>query len=231
MQDPGSINRIIRSALDSFFIKDYDTAINELKSAEVLDRENPEILYNIAIAYCRLEFYNSAVEYLKKVLSLELKFIDSVTVKKLIAYCHINMGDFTSALTTLNEINSGDFTDTQVLSMTGYCHEKTGNYDAALDFHKKVLNLDKHNLNSINAFAYISAQKGKNLDKAMQLAKFICGKDKNNAAFVDTLGYIFLKAGKLKEAEAQLKKAAIIAPFSLEIQDHIKELNLLKKNL
>lgn len=231
MEDQGSIKKSIRSALDSFFIKDYDTAINELKSIEVLDRENPEILYNIAIAYCRLEFYNSAIEYFEKVLSLKLKFVDSITVKKLISYCCINMGDFTSALTALNEINSSDFTDTQVLSMTGYCHEKTGNYDAALEFHKKVLNMDKQNLNSINAFAYISAQQGKNLDKALQLAKFICGKDKSNAAFVDTLGYILLKMGKLKEAEAHLKKAAIIAPFSVEIQDHIKELNLLKKKL
>jgi len=231
MEDPGNINRIIKSALDSFFIKDYDSAINELKSAEVLDRENPEILYNIAIAYCRLEFYNSAIEYFEKVLSLKLKFVDSITVKKLISYCYINMGDFTSALTSLNEINSSDIIDTQVLSMTGYCHEKTGNFDAALEFHKKVLNSDKHNLNSINAFAYISAQQGKSLDKALQLAKFICGKDKSNAAFVDTLGYIFLKMGKLKEAEAQLKKAAIIAPFSIEIQNHIAELNLLKKKL
>lgn len=231
MEDPGSINRIIRSALDSFFIKDYDTAINELKSAEVMDRENPEILYNIGIAYCRLEFYNSAIEYFKKVLSIKLKFIDSVTVKKLISYCYINMEDFTSALSSLDDIKPEDIIDTQVLAMKGYCYEKTGSLDTALEFHKKVLNSEKDNLNSINAFAYISARQGKNLDKALKLAKFICGKDKSNAAFVDTLGYILLRMGKLKEAESYLKKAEIMAPFSEEIKDHLAELDLLKKKL
>lgn len=231
MEDPGSINRIIRSALDSFFIKDYDTAINELKSAEVMDRDNPEILYNIAIAYCRLEFYNSAIEYLDKVLSLKLKFIDSVTVKKLIAYCHINMGDFKAALTSLESIKSGELTDTQVLSMKGYCYEKAGSFEKALELHKEVLNRDKNNLNSINAFAYISAQQGKNIDKALKLAEFIYRKDRNNPAFADTLGYVLLKSGKLKEAESYLKKAEIMAPFSEEIKDHLAELDLLKKKL
>jgi len=231
MEDPGNMQKIIRSALDSFFIKDYDTAINELKSAEVLDRDNPEILYNIAIAYCRLEFYNSAIEYFEKVLSHKLTFIDSATVKKLIAYCHIKMWNFKAALTSLDSIKSGEAGDTQILSMKGYCCEKTGNFDKALELHKEVLIRDKNNLNSINAFAYISAQQGKNLDKALKLAEFICRKERNNAAFADTLGYVLLRSGRLKEAESYLKKAEIMAPFSPEIRGHMAELELLKKKL
>ena len=131
MDDLTGINKIIKSALDSFFIKDYDTAINELKSAEVLDRENPEILYNIAVAYCRMEFYNQALDYFKKVLSLKMTYIDSTKVKKLIAYCYINMDKYKPALQFLNQLTGDEIKDPQILSMKAYCHEKTGSFDKA----------------------------------------------------------------------------------------------------
>jgi len=231
MDDLAGINKIIKSALDSFFIKDYDTAINELKSAEVLDRENPEILYNIAVAYCRMEFYNQALDYFKKVLSLKMTYIDSAKVKKLIAYCYINMDKYKPALQFLNQIAGDELKDTQILSMKAYCYEKTGSFDRALSLHREILLTDKNNLNSINACAFIMAMESKNLDRALKLSEIACAKDKGNGAFFDTLGYIMLKMGRLDKAEAFLKKAEQIIPFNKEIKDHLEELTLVKKKL
>jgi tetratricopeptide (TPR) repeat protein len=229
MDDLTGITKIIKSALDSFFIKDYDSAISELKSAEVLDRENPEILYNIAVAYCRMEFYNQALDYFKKVLSLKMTYIDSTKVKKLIAYCYINMEKYKPALQFLNHLEGNELKDLQILSMKAYCHEKTGSPDKALSLHRKILFMDKNNLNSINACAFIMAKDAKNLDKALKLAEIACSKDKGNGAFFDTLGYIMLKMGNLDKAEAYLKKAEQIIPFNEEIKEHLKKLYLLKK--
>jgi tetratricopeptide (TPR) repeat protein len=231
MDDLTGINKIIKSALDSFFIKDYDTAINELKSAEVLDRENPEILYNIAVAYCRMGFYNQALDYFKKVLLLKMTYIDSTKVKKLIAYCYINMEKYKPALQFLNQLTGDELKDVQILSMKAFCHEKTGSLDKALRLHREILLMDKKNLNSINACAFIMAKEAKNLDKALKLAEMACSKDKSNGAFFDTLGYIMLKMGKLDKAEAYLKKAEQIIPFNSEIKEHLEELNMLKKKL
>lgn len=231
MDDLTGINKIIKTALNSFFIKDYDSAINELKSAEVLDRENPEILYNIAVAYCRMEFYNQALEYFHRVLALKLTFIDLIKVKKLTAFCYINMGKYNSALQYLNQINTEELKDTQILAMKAYCHEKKGDPDKALSLHRAVLLIDKKNLNSINACAFIMAKESKNLDKALKLAQIACNSDKGNGAFFDTLGYIMLKMGKLNKAEGYLKKAEQIIPFNDEIKEHLKELYILKKKL
>ncbi len=231
MDDLTGINKIIKSALDSFFIKDYDTAISELKSAEVLDRENPEILYNIAVAYCRMGFYNQALNYFKKVLSLKMTYIDSTKVKKLIAYCYINMDKYKSALQFLNQLTGDKLKDPQIIAMQAYCYEKTGNPEKALSLHREILFIDKNNLNSINACAFIMAKDTGNLDKALKLAEIACSKDKGNGAFFDTLGYIMMKMGKLDKAEAYLKKAEQIIPFNEEIKEHLKELSLLQKKL
>lgn len=231
MDDLTGINKIVKSALDSFFIKDYDTAINELKSAEVLDRENPEILYNIAVAYCRMNFYNQALDYFKKVLSLKMTYIDTTKVKKLIAFCYINMEKYNQALQFLNQLKNDELEDLQIISMKAYCHEKTGDPGMALSLHKKIIHKDRNNLNSINACAFIMAKESENLDKALRLAEIACSKDKGNGAFFDTLGYIMLKLGKLDKAEAYLKKAEQIIPFNQEIKEHLDELNMLKKKL
>jgi tetratricopeptide (TPR) repeat protein len=115
--------------------------------------------------------------------------------------------------------------------MKAYCHEKTGNPDKALSLHREILFMDKNNLNSINACAYLMAKNPENLDKALKLAQIACSKDKGNGAFFDTLGYIMLKMGNLDKAEAYLKKAEQIIPFNDEIKDHLEELSLLKKKL
>ena len=91
--------------------------------------------------------------------------------------------------------------------------------------------MDKNNLNSINACAFIMAKESKNLDRALKLAEIACTKDKGNGAFFDTLGYIMLKMGRLDKAEAYLKKAEQIIPFNNEIKEHLKELSLVKKKL
>lgn len=231
MDDMTAINKIINTAQNSFFVKDYDSAINELKSAEVLDRDNPEILYNIAIAYCRMEFYNQALEYFHKVLSLKLIFIDLIKVKKLTAFCYINIKDYVSALKYLNQINNEKLKDSQILAMKAYCHEKTGNPDMAINLHREILLIDKKNFNSINACAFIMAKQSKNLDKALKLAQIACSSDKGNGAFFDTLGYVMLKMGDLKKAEAYLKKAEQIMPFNDEIKEHLQELYLKKRKL
>ena len=228
MEDSRKIDEITRSALERFFVKDYHNAISELKSAEVIDRDNPEILYNIGIAYCRIEFYNAAIEYFNRVLSLKLQFVDSMQVKKLIAYSLIKMEKYSKALEYLNQIDSPSLKDIQIMSMAGYCYEKKGDYEKALQLHKDILKIDKKNLNSVNACAYIMAHLNIDLENALKLANYACSIERNNPAFLDTLGFALIKAGKIKEAEIYLKKAEQIMPFSEDIKNHLEELKKLK---
>jgi len=70
MDDINSIlNSLRKTALDNLFTRDYDSAIGELKKAEMIDRDNPEILFNLGISYSRKGLYKTASEYFQRVLS------------------------------------------------------------------------------------------------------------------------------------------------------------------
>lgn len=230
MDDINSIlSDIKKSAFDNLFSMDYDAAISELKKGEMLDRGNPEILFNLGIAYCRKGLFNTALDYFLKVLDLKTSFIDKASVIKNIAFVLINKREYDSALNHLNSILADYRSDVHALNMKGYCLEKKGDLKEALKIYREILLHDKSNVNSLNSTSYLMAVLGIELESSLKIAQFIYNKNSDNPAYADTLGYIHLKLGNYSEAEKYLKKAASIVPFDPEISQHLKELNNLTK--
>lgn len=223
------INSIKQSAINFIISRDYDTAIEELKRAEIIDRDNPEILYNLAISYSRKGLYKTAYDYFKKVLLLHISFIDNMHVKKNIAYCLINMHEYDKALEYIHEILKSSDEDIYALNMRGYCLEQKGLFRDALKTYREVFRYDKSNINSLNSAAYLMAKLEIELKSALKISKFVYRKDPSNPAYNDTLGYIYMKLGKYKEAERYLTHALEILPFNKEIHEHNNELNHLRK--
>ena len=83
------LNDLKKSALNNLFTDDFDSAIDNLKKAEIIDRENPEILFNLGIAYCRKGLFKTSHDYFLKVLNLQISYINTALVKKNIAFCMI----------------------------------------------------------------------------------------------------------------------------------------------
>ena len=77
------IDGFLNSALKKFLISDFDSAIRELKAAEMLDKENPEILYNLGINYCRLGLDKTAIAYFKKSFADKTLFDNIVYSRKI----------------------------------------------------------------------------------------------------------------------------------------------------
>lgn len=230
MDDINSIlNDIKKTALNDIFTGDYDSAIEDLKKAEMLDRENPEILFNLGIAYCRKGLFKTAHDYFEKVLNLKITYINSATVKKNIAFCLIKRENYIEAMALLDEVIRDFKSDVQALNMRGYCLEKKGDLKNALKAYREIFNFDRSNLNSLNSTSYLMASLGIELNSALKIAKFVYEKDKTNPAYNDTLGFVYMKLGNYDEAEKYLKKASLILPFDNEINTHINELDKLKK--
>lgn len=230
MDDINSIlNTLRKTALNNLFTRDYDSAISELKKAEMIDRDNPEILFNLGISYSRKGLHKTASDYFQRVLSLKFSFIDSVTVKKNIAYCYIKNQNYDEGLKIINEILTDYESDVPALNMKGYCLEKKGELKNALITFRKIFQYDKTNLNSLNSASYLMAMLNIELKSALKIARFVYQKDKLNPAYNDTIGYVYLKLGNLKEAEKYFKVAAAMMPFNKEISEHIKELEKSKK--
>lgn len=223
------LNTIKKTALNDLFSGDFDSAIDELKRAEMLDRENPEILFNLGIVYCRKGLFKTSYDYFRQVLQLKASFINSAVVKKNIAFCLIQTEIYDEALAYLNEVITDYKSDIHALNMRGYCLEKKGELKEALKAYREIFRYDRSNINSLNSSSYLMASLGIELNSALKIAKFVYQKNRSNPAYNDTLGFVYMKMGDYKEAEKYLKTAASMLPFNNEISAHLKELNELKK--
>ena len=218
------IASLLGSALRRFVVGDYAAAIQELKAAEVLDRDNPEVRYNLGVNYCKIGLYQTAVEYFRTLLEPSWGFIDAADVRKLLAYSLIRLNRYAEAEAHLDRAVELDPTDSTALNMKGYCLVAIGKPTDALDVYEGVLIIDNGNSNARNAIAYINANRGKDLDRALELAHAVNEEDPGNPAYLDTLGYVHMKMGRHKEARQLFSAALEKAPLSAEIIAHMKEL-------
>jgi len=222
------LNKKITSFLDSALQKnlagDYDDSIRDLKAAEVLDKNNPEILYNLGINHARKGLYRTASGYFERLVNLSATYVDIFTVRKLLAYSLIRLKDYARAEEQLDETIRLAPSDVAAHSMMGYTLEKKGDLAGAITAYRTILELDKKNHNACNSLAYILAKLGRNLPEALRLARSASESVKNSVAYMDTLGYVYLKMGDLRNAALYLGKAGRRLPFSEEIREHIKEL-------
>lgn len=225
------LNTIKKAALNDLFSGDFDSAIDELKRAEMLDRENPEILFNLGIVYCRKGLFKTAYDYFLQVLQLKTSFINSAVVKKNIAFCLIQNEVYDEALAYLNDVITDYKSDIHALNMRGYCLEKKGELKEALKAYREIFRYDRSNINSLNSSSYLMASLGIELNSALKIAKFVYQKNKSNPAYNDTIGYVYMKLGNYSESEKFLKSAQNMLPFNSEIKKHLDELNDLKNSI
>jgi tetratricopeptide (TPR) repeat protein len=219
------IESFLESALEKFLVNDYNEAIRDLKAAEVLDKDNPQILYNLGVNYSRLGLHKTACIYYEKIINLPFGYVDILSVKKLFAFSLIHLNDYSKAEKNLNEVLESSRGDVTALSMKAYCYERTKNYFEAMKLYKMIIEIDKSNFNAYNSCAYIMAETGKNLEEAYKLSFASYNFDKKNPAYMDTLGFICLKMGDLKEAKRLFGEAEKLLPFNDEIKAHILELS------
>jgi tetratricopeptide (TPR) repeat protein len=219
------IDGFLISALKKFLISDFDSAIRELKAAEMLDEENPEILYNLGINYCRLGLDKTAITYFKKLLKLKHAFIDALEVKKLLAYALVHINEYEESGQYLNDVLHYSPRDVVAMNMKGYSLEMQGKHAEALAVYGSIIEIDKKNYNAYNSIAYITILTSGDVNRSLRFAQMAHESNRENPAYLDTLGYIYLKMGKLDLAEKFLNAALERAPFSGEIKDHVRELN------
>lgn len=222
------IDGFLHSAMKKYIVRDYDSALRDLKAAEMLDKNNPEILYNIGINYSRMGLDKSAIEYFQKVIKLKQTFIDSLVIKKLLAYSRIRIKDYKESLRFINEVLELVPLDTIALNMKGYCFEAQGKYKEALHVYTMIIEHEKENFNAYNSIAYILSKSGGDLEQSLKCARIAYASDTTNPAYLDTLGFVHLKMGHVDQAWQYLTQALQKAPLSEEIRDHMNECKNLK---
>lgn len=218
----------LKSALIGINNRNYDLAIDELHAAEVLDMENPEILYNLGVAYSLKGLGKVAEKYFEKLLKSDTRSVDRLKVRKLLAYTNVLHEEYKKAIDLLKECETIMPGDSETLNMLAYCYDKSNNKQKAIETYRTVLSISKDNATAMNSLAYVLAEisdsRGEQLNEALSLAKKAIQTDPENAAYLDTLGFIYLKRNEKNLAKKFLKSAYLKMPLSSEIKLHVKEL-------
>ena len=74
-----------------------------------------------------------------------------------------------------------------------------------------------------NNLGFSLLERGGDLDEAARLIKSALDQDPKNSSTMDSWGWVLFKQGKFTEAEAALRKAAQMSPFSPEVHRHLGE--------
>jgi tetratricopeptide (TPR) repeat protein len=218
------VQDLMASALRFLSSGDSESAIEELKTANILDNGNPEVLYNLGVVHSKQGLHKTAIQYYEKILAMPSAYIEILQVKKLLAFSHILNGSYSEAVGIILSLVRSVPSDTTALSMAGYALEKAGRIDEAVKMHETVLTQDPDNINASNSLAYLYAVKNENLDKALSLAKKAHDSDPESAAYNDTIGYVYFRRGQKDPAKKHLKKAFELDPANEDIRSHLHEL-------
>lgn len=223
------IRGLLTSALQNHTFKNYNDAINNLKAAYVLDKDNPQILYNLGISYCKLGLFKTASEYFEKIMKLQSTFVDIAIVKKLSAYASINSNDLHRAEDLLLNVLTHMPRDLHSQQMLAFIYDKKEKYSDAIKLYESIIAFDPACYNAYNALAYIIAKTGHGKDKSLKYAAKALKSNHTNPAYNDTMGYVLMKIGEFQKAEKFLIKAQKLRPLNDEIKEHLIELDRMKK--
>lgn len=198
---------------------------NELKN----DKNNPELLYNLAVCCARTGNYKKCTTILEELLQRAIKYIEIDNVFRLLIYSLIQTKDYDRALEFTDERLKINLGDVRLLSFRAHIMEKKSKIQDAIQIHKNILKLKPDYKNSHNSLAYlISIQPNVSsgeLTEAMKSIKFALKEDPNNPAYLDTFGVILKLQGNKENALKAFNKALSRAGVgTAEILDHLQDL-------
>ncbi len=110
--------------------------------------------------------------------------------------------------------------DAQMRFHLGSAEDRLGNFSAAVEQFKAILEIDPNNTPAMNYLGYSWAERGENLEEAERLLRKVVAAEPESGAYLDSLGWVRFKRGDPCEAQAYLQKAIQYASDAV-IFDHL----------
>ena len=127
------IDAFLKSAISRCFAGDFSTAVEDLKAAEVLDKENPTILYNLGICYTRTGLHRTALEYFEKAVRINQQNQVSDPIPYIaIGKTYAQMGEFFSAARNVRKALEINPNNPDVYGTLGLVYFRARNYESAI---------------------------------------------------------------------------------------------------
>lgn len=101
--------------------------------------------------------------------------------------------------------------------------DQLGRYDEAIAVLRRAQALSPDHPTLQNNLGYLLLERGGDLAEAAHLIRASVEKDPQNGSVQDSWGWVLFKQGKYAEAEAALRKASELSPYSPEVRKHLGE--------
>jgi tetratricopeptide (TPR) repeat protein len=130
-----------------------------------------------------------------------------------IGYCHYQLGRYTDAKLFFNEVLKQDSLQATALSSLGGIHEREINYQKALEYYLRLIEVD-----STNSYYYkLCGLTAKKLNQPLVTLGFFSRAHQYNPGdieAIDQITFIYLSMDQLDYAEQMLQKGLSIAPHN-----------------
>ena len=110
-----------------------------------------------------------------------------------------------------------------ILIMQSTAYDQVGRSDDSLRVLREAQKADPDNPLVQNNLGYLLLDRELNLEEAAALIEASVKATPDNGNVVDSLGWAQFKLGRINEAEATLRRAAELSPFSPEVRRHLGE--------
>jgi tetratricopeptide (TPR) repeat protein len=208
-----------------FKLKRWDLAIAELLQVDT-DRfspeQNAELAYYLGLCYTKLERYDDALLYLEQVITSGADPLRAFQCRMTLAFIYTLTKRSKLAEFELNHLLSNGFESAQIYTTLAYAAFIQHQYDKAVEYYEKALELDVHNLTAMNGLGYILVDQDIDRRRGLSFCKKAVDMRPQNAAYLDSLGWAYYKNGELIEARNWLRRAFEVDSQHPEIKQHIR---------
>jgi len=197
-----------------------------LKQMVQEERGGPIELHELGVCYFLLNNYRQADLYLSDLLDRFPDYVELAAVYSLRIYCLVREKEYTTAEQLIHERLKVTENDTVILSLLAHVYEKRGQIRESIQLHRRVLNIDPDNSNSLNSAGYLLALHGKREehDEAYRYLVKALKQRPDHPAYLDSFGMLLAKKGQKENARKALMKALKQSPQNAEILGHLKEI-------
>jgi len=208
-----------------FAIKRWDRALEEflkVNTAALDPSGNVELAYYLGLCHTKLERYDDALIYLEQVVTSGEDALRVYQCRLTLAYIYVISGRSKLAEFELGRLVKSGYESIQIYTTMAYAAWSQKQYQKAVDFYEKALDMDGNNTTALNGLGYILADSDIDVKRGIKLCRQAVDKKPQNPAYLDSLGWAYYKNGDLMEARSWLRRALEISPNRKEIKKHMK---------
>jgi tetratricopeptide (TPR) repeat protein len=175
---------------------------------------------NLGICQLALGQTDSAVAYFKK----SRRHGNRMRLDYIMGYAYAQLEQYSQAIPHYLKIYPKYKKDPSFLFNVAVAYERSGQFDRAVEYFRKVLALQPGNHAALNYLGYMYAERGINLDEAGEMISKALKAQPDNPYYIDSMGWVYFKLGNLSGALAELDRAVQFMPDDATLREHLGDI-------